>query len=131
MTIFNLNSIESKIFLNSFHIFSFTNLLFFSNSVSIFFVFYQIHMTLHDINRCFLYFLDDTSGQLNRMDKSNGNVTSIGNSAPGGFGNLALSASDNAIQLFGSNGFILVRIDVVDGNAIPIVPIPNLEVLID
>jgi hypothetical protein len=72
-------------------------------------------------------FLDD-SGQLYQLSKANGAPRAIGSGIAATSGNLGLSPSDVATELFASTGFQLSRINMLTGATTPIVAIPGLEV---
>jgi hypothetical protein len=80
------------------------------------------------VHRCFLYFLEDGSGQLSEFDKLTIAPNSIGTVAVSATGNLALSPSDDVTELFGSTGDKLVRINVYDGSTTQVADISGIEV---
>jgi hypothetical protein len=70
----------------------------------------------------------DDSGQLHQLNKANGAPRAIGSGIAATSGNLGLSPSNVASQLFASSGTHLLRINVVTGATTTIVAIPGLEV---
>jgi hypothetical protein len=80
------------------------------------------------VHRCFLYFLEDGTGQLFDLDKFSGETRNSIGPVTIGAGNLALSPSDNVTELFGSTGNALVRINVYDGSITEVVDISGIEV---
>jgi hypothetical protein len=75
-----------------------------------------------------LYFLDDESGQLSVLDKVAGTSSSIGSPIGVDSSNLALSPSDDASQLFASNGIALLRINIHDGTPTIVAEISGIDV---
>jgi hypothetical protein len=83
---------------------------------------------LRALYSCFLFFLEDGSGQLFELNKLRGTPMTIGAPSGAAAGNLALSPSDDATQLFASNGSALLRVDFYDGTTTSIGSISGLEV---